>query len=260
MQLLSPVGCTVAAFAFIQSNLNVVALLLFSSSQANSADANEGELSVQKATLVRNVALVRKAQGPHSQLQLDRHMLLLPLSSVKDCAADYTPTGSYPQANSSSSRGFAVGLQRPSSCERLERGKRLADGVEALIGAVYLTAAAAAGGGGGGGGAVLPGAGVGPQSSSSSSMPVSEQGLAAAAAFCEAVGILPPGALLASNLASVLSSCYMRVLMSMYIWGGSGGAWQTKHLLLHSVHVSHCLYSSLAAVTKGHHAACDCAN
>jgi hypothetical protein len=141
-------------------------------------------------------------------------MLLLPFSSIKDCAADYTPTGSYPQSDSSSnsSSGFAVGLQRPSSCQRLERGKRLADGVEALIGAIYLTAATEAAEG-----AVAPGAGVMPQSSnssssssSSSSMPVSEQGLAAAAAFCEAVGILPEGTLCVHNLASELSSCVMQ--------------------------------------------------
>jgi hypothetical protein len=133
-------------------------------------------------------------------------MLLLPFSSVKDCAAEYTPTGSYPQSDSSSSSGFAVGLQRPSSCERLERGKRLADGVEALTGAIYLTAATAAAAGG----LVAPGAGAMPQSSSSCSsrMPVSEQGLAAAAAFCEAVGILPGGTLCVLNFVAVIFSCY----------------------------------------------------
>jgi hypothetical protein len=173
-----------------------VLLLLLLCSQANPADANEGELSVQKATLVRNVQLARKARGQNSLLQLERHMLLLPLSSVKDCASDYTPTGTYP-GSSSSSTGCAVGLQRPSSCEREERGKRLADGVEALIGAVYLTAAAAVAGASGmsEGGAAAQGI-VG-----RSSMPVSEQGLAAAAAFCEAVGILPPGAQYAGRCA-----------------------------------------------------------
>ncbi|WIA14737.1 hypothetical protein OEZ85_003223 [Tetradesmus obliquus] len=164
--------------------------------QVNPADANEGELSVQKATLVRNVELARKAHGRGSQLQLDRHMLLLPFSSVVHCADAYTPTGAYPgsSSSSSSSSSWAIGLQRPQSCERQEKGKRLADGVEALIGAVYLTAAAAAaapnGVVGSTGSAAVQGVMAG---SSGSSMPVSERGLAAAAAFCEAIGVLPPG-------------------------------------------------------------------
>eukprot|EP00879_Flechtneria_rotunda_P005312 GHRR01005599.1.p1 GENE.GHRR01005599.1~~GHRR01005599.1.p1 ORF type:complete len:445 (+),score=184.70 GHRR01005599.1:92-1336(+) len=70
--------------------------------------------------------------------------------------------------------------------ERKERGKRLADAVEACIGAVYLTAAAAA--------AASGTAGSSGSTLGSGRVPVSGPGLAAAAAFCEAVGVLPQGA------------------------------------------------------------------
>jgi hypothetical protein len=166
--------------------------------QVNPTSVNEGELSVAKATIIRNVALARKALEP--SLSLQQHLHLLPYHSDL-----YSPTGHLPATNSSSSSGGGktgpIGLflrDRTASSVPIEseafeveiRGKRLADCVEALIGAVYLSAAAkadsaeaeAAAGGGSWG-----------VSSISSVMPVSEAGLAAAAAFCEAAGVLPTG-------------------------------------------------------------------
>jgi dsRNA-specific ribonuclease len=174
-------------------------VLLLVTLQDSPPDKNEGELSVDKATAIRNVQLAAIAQRPH--LSLQQHLHLLPYRSDL-----YTPTGhlhmdqssaSAPTYNSSSSNGARragpIGLlmrpnqgsnSRPIEDEPFETekaGKRLADCVEALIGAVYLSAAAQE--------AVAAGAGrvLG-------DLPVSQAGLAAAAAFCEAAGVLPPGA------------------------------------------------------------------
>lgn len=172
--------------------------------QASPVTANEGELSVQKARTVRNVELAEKAQQSQ-YLQLQKHLLLLPYQ-----AADYMPTGSYPgcvnnsntstgcSGDSSSAMQAPVGLlAQPLSREA--KGKRLADCVEALIGAVYLTAAAeaAAAAANGQGQLAAPVAAAGLLSGGT---PVSTEGLAAAASFCAAVGILPSGRLLLSHL------------------------------------------------------------
>lgn len=164
------------------------------------------------------MALADIAQQPGLSLQHALH--LLPYRSDK-----YTPTGHTPaavggmggataavvgDAGSSSSSGGAVGpigLFRRKPHQRLQglpgqqtvkpieqeawleekAGKRLADCVEALIGAVYCSAAAAGDGEG--------------------SVPVSEAGLAAAAAFCEAIGVLPQGALGVLNLRESVWLC-----------------------------------------------------
>ena len=106
----------------------------------------------------------------------------------------------------------AVGLLRGPGWKE-QRGKKLADGVEALIGAVYLTAAAGeAVAAAGRGGDVAAAAGEegrgrgregeiaradgstgGLSGAVSGGLPVSQAGLAAAAAFCEAAGLLPKG-------------------------------------------------------------------
>lgn len=168
--------------------------------QVSDVSFNEGQLSVAKARIIRNVELARKAQAP--TLSLQQHLHLLPYKSDL-----YTPTGHLQSAgpagaaaptssmhSSSSSRTGPRGLfLRPQGSESAGlpidsegfggqcNGKRLADGVEALIGAVYLSAEAEAGGAAGR-------KGVG------SATPVWEPGLAAAAVFCEATGVLPPGA------------------------------------------------------------------
>ena len=80
------------------------------------------------------------------------------------------------------------------------RGKRLADGMESLIGAYYLAgaaaeaeanmpSAAAAGDGGGGSAAAMSAAML----ADFNDRPVSAAGLTAAAGLCEAMGVLPPG-------------------------------------------------------------------
>jgi dsRNA-specific ribonuclease len=140
-------------------------------------NSNEGELSVAKARLVRNVALAAAAQAP--QLALPAHLLLVPYS-----AARYTPTGALARGSGSGGGGGSGGsgssvplrlLAQPQQAAM--QGKRLADAVEALIGGVYLTAAAAAA----------------TAAAADGDAPVSQAGLQAAARFCDAAGVLPSG-------------------------------------------------------------------
>jgi hypothetical protein len=157
--------------------------------QSSAAGANEGELSVTKARMIRNFALAEVAKG--DVLQMANLLHLLPFN-----AALYTPTGSCGASSSGGNsmkhdKGAAIKLLQQYStpdgsvCE--QRGKKLADAVEALIGAIYLTAASA-------GLRSQPGS----NSSNTSSIlhsGVSSVGLAAAAAFCKAVQVLPAGEL-----------------------------------------------------------------
>jgi hypothetical protein len=136
---------------------------------------------VKKATIIRNVELACKALD----LSLEQHLHLQRYQPDL-----YTPTGHLPagqQAGTAATAAAAgsVGLYALSQQQPISiRGKRLADCVEALIGAVYLAATAAAGGSG------AAGLGCG---GGSGGLLVSEAGLRAAADFCEAAGILPEG-------------------------------------------------------------------
>lgn len=156
---------------------------------------------MQKATIIRNVALARKAQD--SALSLQHHLHLLPYHPDQ-----YTPTGHLPAAaaavgSSGSSQTGPLGLfSQP--LQSSKPGKRLADCVEALIGAVYLSAAAKARSVPA---ATSPATGAGGAAGVSSEQPVSDAGLAAAAAFCEAVGVLPEGEDLCLQPASLHSVC-----------------------------------------------------
>jgi hypothetical protein len=170
-------------------------------------DANEGELSLAKAQVVRNVRLARLARARPLLLQYQ-----LRLHPFDNCL--WTPTGT------DSILGLFEGGQQTTF-----KGKRLADGVEALIGAFYLagaaaeaaenTTAAAAGGAGTGSGTQ----GQGPAAAAAAaggvdsevygvdapSVPalldaaswvwhrVSQPGLEAAAALCEVLEVLPQG-------------------------------------------------------------------
>jgi hypothetical protein len=178
-------------------------------------DANEGELSLAKAQVVRNVRLARLARARPLLLQYQ-----LRLHPFDNCL--WTPTGT----------DAVLGLFEGGP-QTTFKGKRLADGVEALIGAFYLagaaaeaaqntTAAAAAARGGRGAGvrdvqgqnqghgpAAAAAAAVGVDSEvygvDAPSVPalldaaswvwhrVSQPGLEAAAALCEVLEVLPQG-------------------------------------------------------------------
>lgn len=120
-------------------------------------DTNEGELSVIKARLVRNVRLARIATT--QPLLLQYRLLLYPAT-----AALWTPTGDV----------VALGLFSAGPLA-IMRGKRFADCMEALIGAMYVAGAAATG------------AAAGPDALRS----VSAFGLTSAATLCAALGVLP---------------------------------------------------------------------
>lgn len=173
--------------------------------QVNDPSTNEGELSVSKARIIRNVQLASKAQEPH--LSLQQHLHLLPyqpelytptgylpaesgegLAPAATAAAAAAPVSLYAPAQAGSNPAGRVLSWQGEAQEVTVKGKRLADSVEALIGAVYLAGAAAAGGSSAATGTALGVGGVG-----GDHPPVSDAGLAASAAFCEAAGILPAG-------------------------------------------------------------------
>jgi hypothetical protein len=172
-------------------------------------DANEGELSVAKARLVRNLRLAQL--GSNLPLLLQYQLRSHPFDNSL-----WTPDGS------SSVMGLLQG-----GGKHTMKGKRIADGVESLIGAFYLAGAAreAAEATAGAGAAAAAGHGDGLMSaaaadgsnpsctkaatagtSSSGSKGgsasdaaawvwhrVSGPGLVAAAALCEALNVLPAG-------------------------------------------------------------------
>lgn len=173
--------------AAVLSCLLAVHLLLCA--QVLPTDANEGELSMGKARLVRNLRLAQL--GSNSPLLLQYQLRFHPFDNSL-----WTPTGD----------SSVLGLFAGSAAHTL-KGKRIADGIESLIGAFYLagaaqeaaqatagsssgTAAAAAAaassaGGGGGGGLCDAASWVWHR--------VSRPGLVAAAALCEALSVLPAG-------------------------------------------------------------------
>lgn len=153
-------------------------------------DANEGELSVAKARIIRNLRLAQL--GRSAPLYLQYQLRSFPYDNSL-----WTPTGTQ----------SVLGLfedGRTYTC----KGKRIADGVESLIGAFYIAGAAkeaalkvvAAGAGPGGDStAATAAAAAGLSGNSSADVTswvwhrVSRGGLVAAAAFCEVVGVLPAG-------------------------------------------------------------------
>lgn len=172
---------------------------------------------MKKATIIRNVELARKAQNPHLSLQQHLHLHRYQPDL-------YTPTGHLPagqQAGTAATAAAAgpVGLYALSQQQPIRiRGKRLADCVEALIGAVYLSATAAAAGGSA---AAALGCGSG-----SGGLPVSEAGLKAAAEFCEAADILPKGVWCPDDvgwdgLRLFLVTLGLDLLMA-HFWSGAG--------------------------------------
>jgi hypothetical protein len=189
-------------------------------------DANEGQLSVAKARLVRNLRLAQL--GCSTPLLLQYQLRSHPFDNSL-----WTPDGS----------SSVLGLLQNGGRHTF-KGKRIADGVEALIGALYLAgvareaaqgaaagpAAAPAAAGlagltsvntngsstamsGRSGSAVGAAAGVGSSSSSAKGGAdaaawvwhrVSGPGLVAAAALCEALNVLPAG----------------EKLLLLQLWGG----------------------------------------
>jgi hypothetical protein len=93
--------------------------------QAMPDDANEGELSVAKAQVVRNVRLARLARS--KPLLMQYQLRIHPSDNYL-----WTPNGCESVLGLFDD-GFQTAFQ----------GKRLADGIESLIGAFYLTGAAA---------------------------------------------------------------------------------------------------------------------
>jgi hypothetical protein len=159
-------------------------------------DANEGELSVAKARLVRNLRLAQL--GSNLPLLLQYQLRSHPFDNSL-----WTPDGS------SSVMGLLQG-----GGKHTMKGKRIADGVESLIGAFYLAGAAreAAEATAGAGAAAAAGsntsctkaATAGTSSSGSKGGSASDAaawvwhrvsgpGLVAAAALCEALNVLPAG-------------------------------------------------------------------
>jgi dsRNA-specific ribonuclease len=139
--------------------------------------------------------LAGKAQA--RTLSLQQYLHLLPYQPDL-----YTPTGHLPAAaggaapaaavSSKSSSGSKIGpiglfqrQQKGSADPPIElQRKQLTDGLKALIGAAYLSAAAEAG--------LLSGAAG--RTGAGSAAPVFEPGLAAAAVVCQVTGVLPAGA------------------------------------------------------------------
>jgi hypothetical protein len=171
-------------------------------------DANEGELSVAKAQVVRNVRLARLARSRPLLLQYQ-----LRLHPYDSCL--WTPNGC----------DAVLGLFEGGP-KTTFKGKRLADGIESLIGAFYLTGAAAeaaknvaaAGAAAGSGTPAAAAAAAGAAAGAAGgvkdsevygveepSVPalldaaswvwhrVSQPGLEAAAALCEVLEVLPAG-------------------------------------------------------------------
>jgi hypothetical protein len=203
--------------------LPLLSLLQFMSLQVLPGDANEGELSVAKARLVRNLRLAQL--GSAAPLLLQYQLRSHPFDNSL-----WTPDGN----------GSVLGLMR-AGCQHAFKGKRIADGVESLIGAFYVAGAAreaaeatagagagcdAAAVGGGLGAAAAGGVNGGASSGSGSGLQqgaapaaaaaaagtagvgsgcaaddaaswvwhrVSGPGLVAAAALCEALNVLPAG-------------------------------------------------------------------
>jgi len=170
-------------------------ILLPGAVQAMPGDANEGELSVAKAQVVRNVRLARLARSKPLLLQYQLRM-----HPFDNCL--WTPNGC----------DSVLGLF-DNGPQTTFKGKRLADGIEALIGAFYLSGAAAeaaqntAAAAAAGTARNRPAAGqdseiYGVEEPSVPAMldaaswvwhRVSQPGLEAAAALCEVLEVLPQG-------------------------------------------------------------------
>lgn len=205
------------AFCFLPTNGHLPIALLPAAVQAMPGDANEGELSVAKAQVVRNVRLARLGRSKPLLLQYQLRM-----HPFDNCL--WTPNG----CNS------VLGLF-DNGPQTTFKGKRLADGIEALIGAFYLSGAAAeaaqntAAAAAAGSARNRPAAGqdseiYGVEEPSVPAMldaaswvwhRVSQPGLEAAAALCEVLEVLPqgePGPTAASQQWSLsvvpLSLCY----------------------------------------------------
>jgi hypothetical protein len=159
-------------------------------------DANEGELSVAKARLLRNLRLAQL--GANSPLLLQYQLRSHPFDNSL-----WTPDGS----------DNVMGLMR-GGWQHTFKGKCIADGVESLIGAFYVAGAAreaaeaTAGAGSAAAAAAACGVGVGGVGGAGGSSSgaadaaawvwhrVSGPGLVAAAALCEALNVLPAGEVL----------------------------------------------------------------
>jgi hypothetical protein len=164
------------------------------------SDANEGELSVAKARMVRNLRLAQL--GASTPLLLQYQLRSHPFDNSL-----WTPDGS----------DDVLGLMR-GGWQHTFKGKRIADGVESLIGAFYVAGAAREAAEATAGAAASPaaaaaaacGVGVGGLGGAAGSSSrgvkdatadaaawvwhrVSGPGLVAAAALCEALNVLPAG-------------------------------------------------------------------